>query len=318
MFSDKVIAGVVKAARKERLDPAAAMAVVEVESAGRPFEDDGRMPRLLFERHVFYRELKKKSLEVLDKGRIAGLAIPKWDRAKQYNDQRTSAGRIAVYEAARDIDEEAANRSCSWGIGQTMGFNAERLGFASATEMLTKMTNAGIFGQIDCMMREIRASKLVDALNARDFAKFARAYNGPGYKQNSYDTKMEAAFKKWSLKLDSMALEDVGMNPEEKLEEIPSSRVAEPPKSLIKSKVAAAGGTIATAGGGLIVDQALDAADKVRAVKETAADIGILDWFMQVSGHLMTKPYFWMALVIIALIIFIIWDRRKKLIEEHV
>ena len=324
-FDQTTIAYVVRAARKDNIDPVALMAVVEVESSGEPFESDKKTPRFLFERHVFYKKLKKLGQEPLDKALVAGLAHKEWRSKKkygannQYRDQQNSIGRLKLLAQARAIDGEAANRSCSWGVGQTMGFNAERLGFTSANAMVAAMMAKGVPGQIDCMIGEIRASKLIDELNRRDWAGFARVYNGPGYRDNDYDSKMAAAFRRWATKLDAIAISAPEPEVEaESEEDLPPSRVAEPPKGVLASKTVAAGGTIGTVAAGTLVEQALDSADKVVAVKDAAETLGVLDWIMQTLGHLMMKPSFWLFLIVIALAVFIIYDRRKKLLEHFV
>lgn len=200
MFSKEIIDAIVKVAKKEKWPASALLAVVECETSGEPFENDGKTPRFLFERHKFYSELKAHQPGKLNKAIAAGLAIPKWSRKTQYKDQGTSAGRMAVIAKARAIDEEVANRAASWGLGQTMGFNAERLGYESATAMVAILSK-GIDAQIDSLAREIKKSNLGRHLIDKDFAKFARGYNGSGYKQNSYDTRMKAAEARWARRL---------------------------------------------------------------------------------------------------------------------
>jgi hypothetical protein len=249
---------VIRAARVNRWDPAALLAVVEIESGGKLFEDDGRTPRLLFERHVFYRELGKRQPEKLGLAVSAGLAIPKWNRATQYKDQGTSKGRLAVLASARGIDADCANRSCSWGLGQTMGFNAEGLGFENATELVDYMQQGGVAAQIDCMIREIRRNRLETALTKRDWAAFARGYNGPGYAQNQYDTRLAAAYRKWKAALDPNDPE-TGDAPVD----LPTTRVAEP-APMSESKIAngalVTGGTVTTGAGVMIADKVIDKA----------------------------------------------------------
>jgi hypothetical protein len=48
------------------------------------------------------------------------------------------------------------------------------------------------------MVAFILAAKLDDELRAHDWAKFARGYNGPQYAKHGYQTKLAAAFKRWS------------------------------------------------------------------------------------------------------------------------
>ena len=66
------------------------------------------------------------------------------------------------------------------------------------------MTEGGLTAQIKVLIAEIKAKSLVKALNTKDFATFARRYNGASYAQNQYDTRMAAAFKRWSRKLETV------------------------------------------------------------------------------------------------------------------
>lgn len=201
MFSDEVIEEVRKVADQYDIELAALMAVVEVESAGNPFEQDGQTPRFLFERHVFFKELTKRRPEKLQEAMSRGLAHKGWQRATQYKDQGNSASRLRLMEKARSVDEECANRSASWGVGQTMGFLAEELGFDDANDMVARMTEGGVAAQVDCMVREIKRKKLDRHLAAKNWPKFAEGYNGAGYRANAYDTKMAAAYGRWKKKL---------------------------------------------------------------------------------------------------------------------
>jgi hypothetical protein len=201
MFSDRLTFAIVTAAKANGIEPAALLALVEVETDGDAFEPaDGRTPRLLFERHVAYREAGKVSAELRAKFVAAGLAIPKWSRSTQYKDQGTSAKRLEIMRRARAIDDEVALRSASHGVGQTMGFLAEELGFESARAMYGTMVGS-LPGQIECMIRELKRSNLIKPMNAGDWTRVARIYNGPGYAQNSYDTRMANACARWRRRL---------------------------------------------------------------------------------------------------------------------
>lgn len=200
MFSQEIIDAIVQAAKAQHWPASALLAVVECETSGKPFEQDGHTPSLLFERHKFYSELQKHEPSKLKKAISLGLAIPKWSRNTQYKDQGTSAGRLAVIAKARAVDEEVANRAASWGLGQTMGFNAERLKYENATVMVGELSR-GISDQIDALVREIKTDHLDKYLIGKNFAAFAKGYNGSGYKQNNYDTRMAAADARWVRRL---------------------------------------------------------------------------------------------------------------------
>ncbi len=46
--------------------------------------------------------------------------------------------------------------------------------------------------------RFIIANNLTKYLKNKDWANFARRYNGPGYKQNKYDEKLARAYNKYN------------------------------------------------------------------------------------------------------------------------
>ncbi len=195
----EIIDATVAAANERGMNPAALLAVVEIESGGKPYEADGKTPRFLFERHKFYSELDARAgdddlKEAVDKG----LAHKDWRRTTQYADQGKSAERMQLLERASAVNQECAYRACSWGLGQTMGFHAERLGYPSAVEMVEAMKVGGVRVQIDCMVKEILRNRLEVHLAKRDWAKFARGYNGPRYEENDYDGKLARAYAHWA------------------------------------------------------------------------------------------------------------------------
>jgi hypothetical protein len=67
--------------------------------------------------------------------------------------------------------------------------------------MVQFMEKGGLVAQIDVMVRVIKQLNLVPLINRRAWASFAKAYNGSGYKQNKYDTKLAAAFQRWQTQI---------------------------------------------------------------------------------------------------------------------
>lgn len=204
-------------AKEEGIDPALILAVIEIECPRPPFEADGVTPRFLFERHVFWKQLKKHDPELLPDAERKGLAHKDWRRTTQYKDQGTSKGRMHLLKEAIGVNMEAAYASCSWGLGQIMGFHAAKLGYGTATQMFTQMRAGGIHAQLEIMWAYMEAVPgLIDALKAGDWEKFAKGYNGPAYAQNDYDTRLASAFKTYADK-------EVGTDPSDD-EEIPLGR----------------------------------------------------------------------------------------------
>lgn len=161
-------------------------AFMDVESAGSGFDDQGR-PKMLFEPHVFYRNLtgEKRAQAVRE-----GLAYPRWGQVKYPHD---SYPRLTQ---AMAIDETAALKSASWGLGQVLGENYRMLGYESPQAMVMAFMNdeeAHLNGMVDFLI----ANHIDDDLRAHEWALVARVYNGPAFRKNGYDTKLAAAFKKW-------------------------------------------------------------------------------------------------------------------------
>jgi len=174
------------------VEPAAFRAVITVEAAGSGFDKAGR-PKALFERHHFYKHLKDTP-NLLSEAVAEGLAYPKWGE-KPY-----PKGSEAVYEEvtrACAIDEEAALLSTSWGLGQIMGSNFKLAGCASVHDMVVEACESEA-GQLRQMASFIKAAGLQDELAAKNWAGFAKGYNGPQYAQNQYDQKLAAAYAKFA------------------------------------------------------------------------------------------------------------------------
>ncbi len=173
-----------------KVEHAAFRAVIAVEAAGSGFDKAGR-PKALFERHHFYKHLKDAP-GLQANAESEGLAYPKWG-TKPY-----PKGSDAVYaeiERACLIDEEAALLSTSWGLGQIMGSNFKMAGCPSVQAMVEEACESEA-GQLRQMAAFIKSAGLQDELMTKNWAKFARGYNGPGYAQNAYDVKLAQAYEK--------------------------------------------------------------------------------------------------------------------------
>lgn len=201
MFTDRLALQIAAAAQAAGISRSGMLAIVEVETAGNPLEADGRTPNFLFERHIFRRELTARQPDKVAAADAQGLTRKQWDKATQYKDERNSAGRLALLARAKAIDEDCALRSASWGLPQIMGNECHEVGFASATEMVAYLTERGVPGHIELMVRFLKSRKLESAIERGDWAYVALRYNGAGYRANQYDTRLAAANRKWQRKL---------------------------------------------------------------------------------------------------------------------
>lgn len=171
------------------IEVAALRAVAAVESAGDGFlPPPSDLPKVLFEGHVFHR---------LTRGRFdtaqPNLSYPKWDRRQYSGSLRGEWRRL---DAACALDREAALQSASWGMFQLMGFNYAACGCADVDAFVAAQSS-GADAQLALFARFIARAPFVDALRRQDWAGFARAYNGSGYRANAYDSKLREAYRRF-------------------------------------------------------------------------------------------------------------------------
>ncbi|WP_306117577.1 MULTISPECIES: N-acetylmuramidase domain-containing protein [unclassified Roseitalea] len=191
-FSPETLRQIENVARAYGIEPAALKAVAAVESGGRAFARiDGRAePLIRFEGHYFDRLLTGDKRAA---ARRAGLASPRAGAVKNPRDQ---AGRWRLLDKACAIDRAAALQSVSWGIGQVMGAHWQALGYASV-EAMVREARSGVEGQLALMVRFMRVNRLLPLLQTRDWAGFARRYNGPAWRRNRYDARLAAAHARY-------------------------------------------------------------------------------------------------------------------------
>ena len=103
-------------------DQATIKAVMEVESSGSGFLDDGT-PKILFEPHVFWKQLKSLGIDpaslVAKNPTVSDILYPIWG-SKPYGKMSAQHARL---KRAVEINKEAALKSASWGLFQIMGYN---------------------------------------------------------------------------------------------------------------------------------------------------------------------------------------------------
>ena len=172
-------------------EPAVVQALQIVESGGRGGFVAPGMPTMLFEGHVFWRELLKRRINPKEfaKGN-EDILYPRWSR-KHY------LGGVAEYdrlERAIAIHQEAALAAASWGMFQIMGFNHSLCEIPSVIEIVEAMQENEA-SQLQLLGRFLKHAGMMPALQRKDWKRFAMLYNGPGYDRNAYDVKLECAYQ---------------------------------------------------------------------------------------------------------------------------
>ena len=99
---------------------------------------------------------------------------------------------------AYQLNQNAALESCSWGSFQIMGEYWSIMKYASVKEF-TRAISRSPKEQIKAFVRYIEHvnPRVKKHLKSHNWAGAASAYNGPGYRDNNYDVKLEAAYEKY-------------------------------------------------------------------------------------------------------------------------
>ncbi|WP_310620904.1 N-acetylmuramidase domain-containing protein [Flexibacterium corallicola] len=180
-------------ARAMQCDEDVLQAILEVESKGDAFDHRGRLI-ILPEKHVFYRELPK---ELRAKAVRQGLAVKRWSKANYKGLGKSGSNeRWDLLERMADFHEEAALKSCSYGMAQIMGFNHAKCDHASVTGFVRALAQNSL-QQVDAFLSFLDSSGLDDALRKGDFRAIARVYNGSGQVE-FYAQQMAQAYARLS------------------------------------------------------------------------------------------------------------------------
>lgn len=183
---------------------AAVKAVYYVEAAGRGYLPDGRV-KILFEGHRFWKQLvkAKKDPQVFIKSnpQYKNVLYPVWDK-RQYKGGPSEWDRMSkAIEVCNllGVEPELALDSASYGSFQIMGENSVLCGYPTAHEMIADYNNGGEAEQLKSFIRFIKATHLDNELRDRNWAAFAKGYNGTQYLLNKYDTKLLQEYGKWKV-----------------------------------------------------------------------------------------------------------------------
>ena len=167
---------------------AAIKAVANVETAGNPFDSQGR-PLILYERHIF----SKLTRHIYDETH-PDISSRKHYEHGTYGNLATQYSRL---EVAYKLDTDAALMATSWGAFQILGENYRDAGFKTVQEFVVAMRKS-IAAQLSAFVSYVgNNARTLSAIQRKDWATFARAYNGPNYKSNHYDTNLAAAYDKF-------------------------------------------------------------------------------------------------------------------------
>lgn len=174
-----------RAATSLAVDVPCIKAVAQVEAPNGGFLSTGE-PTILFERHVFSERTQGRfdATHPHISNPVGG----------GYGLTAAQHGRLA--EAAA-LDRTAALESASWGKFQIMGFNHVAAGYSELQTFINAMYHSES-KQLDAFvsfLKKDRGGAMQRALQAKEWAVFARLYNGPGYAKHNYDGRLRDAYR---------------------------------------------------------------------------------------------------------------------------
>lgn len=182
-------------------------AIYTVESRGAGFLADGQ-PKILFERHIFYRELQKLGFITLA-NRMSGIDPSLCHKSptarggyggESVQHTRLKNAQTLLLKARPDADKtlqsivrECALKACSWGLGQIMGFNYKLAGHNSLQGFINAMYDSEK-EQLQAMISFLKSAGLEKAMKNKDWHAIAKAYNGASYAKFDYHNKLARAY----------------------------------------------------------------------------------------------------------------------------
>lgn len=172
------------------VEVAAIKAVVEIE-AGRShqgFSAPG-VPLINFDLTMFRRFAARR-----------GVNLAKYSKSHStvFSSSRGSQARANQrLKSAKTINAHAAIEGTFWGMFQIGGFNWKKCGASSLEDFVERMSRSER-DQLDMFAEFIINAGLQKSLRNKDWATFARGYNGPGYAKRGYHTRMAQAFSRYS------------------------------------------------------------------------------------------------------------------------
>lgn len=175
-----------KVAEELGVEIAAIKAVVLIEAGAqmKGFWAPG-VPVINFDRTMYNRYAGKATPRIGAKGEkvpsgLTGYALREWTQLIN----------------ARKVNARGANMGTFWGMFQIGGFNYKLCGCETVDEMVKRMSTSE-FEQLELFAAFITNAGMLPALKAKNWAAFARKYNGASYAKRGYHTRMAKAYARF-------------------------------------------------------------------------------------------------------------------------
>lgn len=176
------------------IEVAAMKAVVEIEAgkSHKGFWEEGK-PLINFDLAVYQRMAPKHGVKLANY-RKSHPAIFNRPNISKYGSQQAAVQ--ARLDQALSIDSVSAIEGTFWGMFQIGGFNWRQCGTSSAQEFY-KLMSRSERDQLELFAEFVSRTGLLPHLKSKNWAAFARGYNGPSYASRGYHRRLAAAYKKY-------------------------------------------------------------------------------------------------------------------------
>ncbi len=177
------------------VDVATIKAVIEIEAgpAHQGFHAQGE-PLVNFDFAMFKRSAAKRGINI-NKYRSSHKLVFNRPNSSKYGSYQ--AAQQARLKAAMEIDSIAAIEGTFWGMFQIGGFNWKKCGTESQINFIERMTFSE-HEQLELFVNFIINNGMDTYLRKKDWAGFARRYNGASYARRGYHKRLAKAYKKHS------------------------------------------------------------------------------------------------------------------------
>ena len=174
-------------ANKLGCDPIVLKAIKQVETGSKGAFDASDRPAILFEAHLFWRNLQgvgKNPSKYYPSH--TGILSKSWNRSLY----KGGVKEWARLREAWGISRRAAIMSASYGFPQILGQNfKDPFSFVAGCYMSEEE-------QLGYFCKFLEGNGFIPYLKSKNWAMIAKKYNGPAYAKNAYDRKLEQAYKK--------------------------------------------------------------------------------------------------------------------------
>ncbi|MDE6397410.1 MAG: N-acetylmuramidase family protein [Muribaculaceae bacterium] len=184
----------IEVAEELGVEVAAIKAVVEIEAgkSHKGFWTEGK-PLINFDLSMFRKMAAKNKVSLAKATKTSPVIFSRPNIAKYGSQQAAQQARL---DAARAVNDLSAIEGTFWGMFQIGGFNWKKCGAKSPDEFVELMSRSER-DQLELFANFVRNTGLLEPLRKKNWAAFARGYNGPSYASRGYHTKMANAYARF-------------------------------------------------------------------------------------------------------------------------